>query len=66
MSELIKVSQICAMANCRVLIKDNGNGATLFIGKAHEAAKSRFSDCEFEAVSISGGAVILWLPREES
>lgn len=66
MSELIKVSQICAMANCRVLIKDNGNGATLFIGKAHEAAKSRFSDCDFEAVNISSGALILWLPREES
>lgn len=64
MSEVIKVSQICAIANCRVVIKDNGNGATLFTGEAHEAAKSRFSDYGFEAVSISGGALVIWLPRE--
>lgn len=66
MNELIKVSQICTMANCRVVIKDNGNGSVLFTGEALEAAESRFRDRGFEAVSISGGALVLWLPREES
>lgn len=66
MSEPIRVSQICEMANCRVVIKDNGNGSTLFTGDAFKAVESRFGDCVFEAVSISGGSLILWLPREES
>ena len=60
-----KVSQLASIANCRVIIMDNGNGKELFTGSGSEAARSPYGECYFEAVSTRGGTMILWLHHNE-
>lgn len=62
---LLKVKQLVSLGNCRITIKDNGNGKLLFSGSSREAADSRYKDCFFEAFSVKSGNLILWLPHNE-
>lgn len=61
----ITVRDIANRTSSHMVIKDNGNGSTLWSGYQYKVLESIYSDAVCENVTVQSNLLILWLHHDE-